>query len=132
MLSFITTVSSTASIRLFTFLHGKKVGTDEFGNTYYCGKPRRQSKRERRWVLYHGKADPTTIPAEWHGWIHHQTNAIPQESNPLRPAWQTSPTPNATGTDAAYRPSGHPAKGGQRERATGDYQAWTPTNHQAS
>lgn len=126
MLSFITTVSSTASIRLFTFLHGKKVGVDIFGNVYYSGKPRRHTKRERRWVLYNGTADASRIPPEWHGWIHHQTNTIPQETNPLRHEWQKPHVANATGTDAAYRPPGHPAKGGQREHATGDYQAWIP------
>ena len=34
--------------------------------------------------------------------------------------------PNLTGTKAAYRPPGHILKGGQRDKATGDYEAWTP------
>lgn len=126
MLKFITTVSSTAAVSLFTFLHGKKVGTDQFGNVYYTGKPRGNSKRDRRWVMYNGKADASRIPPEWHGWIHHQTNTIPQEENPLRRDWQKPPVANATGTDAAYRPSGHPVMGGVRPHATGDYQPWTP------
>ncbi|MEC8792576.1 MAG: NADH:ubiquinone oxidoreductase subunit NDUFA12, partial [Pseudomonadota bacterium] len=31
-----------------------------------------------------------------------------------------------TGTRYAYRPPGHASQGGQRAKATGDYQAWTP------
>jgi NADH:ubiquinone oxidoreductase subunit len=40
--------------------------------------------------------------------------------------WEADFTPNATGTTAAYRPSGALERGGQRARATGDYPAWTP------
>lgn len=126
MLKFITTVSSTASVRLFTFLHGNKIGTDQFGNIYYSGKPRGASKRDRRWVIYNGKPDASRVPPEWHGWLHHQTNTVPQEENALRRDWQKPPVSNATGTDAAYRPPGHPVMGGIRDQATGDYQAWIP------
>jgi NADH:ubiquinone oxidoreductase subunit len=34
--------------------------------------------------------------------------------------------PNLTGTDRAYRPPGHTLQGGRRDRATGDYEPWTP------
>lgn len=130
MLNFITTVSSTASIRLFTLLNGQKAGTDSFGNVYYRGKPRRNQKRERRWVIYQGVADASRVPPEWHGWLHHQTDTVPQETNPLRRDWQKPARPNMTGTDQAYKPPGHPDNIGMREQATGDYHPWTPSNAQ--
>ena len=34
--------------------------------------------------------------------------------------------PNHTGTNAAYLPPGHDLRGGKRDRATGDYEAWQP------
>lgn len=129
MFKFITTVSSTAAIRLFTLLHGGKVGTDSFGNQYYRGKPRGNTKRERRWVLYNGPSDASTVPAEWHGWLHHQTNTLPAENNPLRRDWQKPPQPNMTGSSAAYVPPGHVWRGAARDKATGDYQPWTPPQH---
>jgi len=34
--------------------------------------------------------------------------------------------PNLTGTAEAYRPPGHVLAGGQRDKATGDYEPWKP------
>lgn len=126
MLKFLTTVSSSASVRLFTLFNGKKVGEDALGNVYYSAKARRGYKYERRWVLYKGDADASSVPPEWHGWLHHQTNAFPSSENPLRRSWQQPPQPNMTGTDQAYVPPGHVLRGSARDKATGDYQAWTP------
>jgi NADH:ubiquinone oxidoreductase subunit len=128
MLKFLTTVSSSASVRLFTLLNGKKVGTDEQGNIYYNCAPRRGYKRDRRWVIYNGLAEASRVPPEWHGWLHHQTDTPPQDHNVLRRAWQQPPQQNLTGTANAYVPPGHVLQGGQRDKATGDYQAWTPDN----
>jgi NADH:ubiquinone oxidoreductase subunit len=33
-----------------------------------------------------------------------------------------------TGTELAYRPPGHALAGNHRDKATGDYEAWTPEN----
>jgi len=43
-----------------------------------------------------------------------------------RKAWEKDTIPNLTGTIHAYRPKGAIARGGERQRATGDYEAWTP------
>ena len=40
--------------------------------------------------------------------------------------WQKDHLPNLTGTRYAYRPPGHVLSGGQRDKATGDYEPWTP------
>ena len=44
-----------------------------------------------------------------------------------RKVWQKPHLANATGTPTSYRPPGHDYEGGHRARATGDYEAWTPS-----
>ncbi len=112
-------------MRWLSPLRGRQVGTDEFGNRYFEGRATRAGHGpSRRWVVYPGVAEATAVPPEWHGWLHHTTEA------PLDPArrhpWQIGHQPNATGTAAAYRPLGHDYAGGQRAPTAGDYEAWTP------
>ena len=111
---------------LFTWLRGHRVGADEFGNRYYRSKGRRLQGRERRWVLYRGPAEASKVPPEWHAWLHHTTDAPLSEKAAQARPWQKEHNPNLSGTIGAYRPRGHDFKGGQRARATGDYEAWTP------
>ncbi len=119
-------VLSPAHINLFTALkRGKKVGEDETGNIYYVGKPRKGYQRERRWVMYNGAPEASKVPPEWHGWLHHQSDEIPSDEGFRRP-WQKPHQPNMTGTNHAYRPPGHILQGGERDKATGDYEAWKP------
>lgn len=101
--------------------NGNHVGTDSLGNAYYHEK-----KGTRRWVVYDGANDPSRIPPEWYGWLHHQIDGVPDEVLPPPPKFLKEPTPNRTGTADAYRPSGALERGGQRQAASGDYQAWTP------
>jgi NADH:ubiquinone oxidoreductase subunit len=115
----------TLGTRLFTWLHGERVGEDKAGNRYFRDKRAAPGTRERRWVLYPGKAEASTVPAEWHGWLHHRTDALPSADRPRKP-WQQDHQPNQTGTDAAYRPPGSVLKGGKREPMTGDYEPWRP------
>lgn len=120
-------VLSPAHISVFTWLkRPEKVGVDQFGNVYYRGKPKSGYKLERRWVIYKGAPEATKVPPEWHGWLHHQSNDVPAENQSYRREWQKPHVPNMTGTNQAYRPPGHILKGGQRDKATGDYTAWTP------
>ena len=122
-------ILSTLQISLFTALRGKKMGTDLYGNTYFTGKPRPNSTRERRWVVYKGTAEASKVPPEWHGWLHHQTDVFPDPDtkNPYRHKWQKPHMPNLTGTERAYVPDGHATKQSRRADATGDYQPWTPS-----
>lgn len=117
---------STVQITVFTWLNGKKVGTDSFGNVYYSARPRRGTKRERRWVLFKGEPEASKVPPLWHGWLHHQTDDIPDNAVDARKAWIAPHQPNLTGTPAAYFPPGDKRASGQRDRATGDYEAWQP------
>lgn len=119
---------SPAHISLFTLTSGGKcVGKDDQGNKYYSAKPRQGYKRDRRWVMYQGTPEATKVPPEWHGWLHHQTDIVPDaDTASFRRKWQKPHKPNMTGTNQAYRPPGHILKGGERDKATGDYKAWTP------
>jgi len=111
---------------LYTWLKGDLVGTDVFANRYYRSRGAKLSGRERRWVLYHGKAEASSVPPEWHSWLHHTTKApLSESAAQLRP-WQKEHAPNPSGTHGAYLPQGHDYKGGKRAAATGDYQSWSP------
>jgi NADH:ubiquinone oxidoreductase subunit len=112
-------------ICLHTWLFGKFVGQDQFGNRYYRSKWAGANKRARRWVVYKGEAEASKIPPMWHGWMHYLTDSVPAEK-PEEYSWQKMHVPNVTGTDLAYRPPGHILSGGVRKKATGDYEAWQP------
>lgn len=108
-------------------LTGEQVGTDAQGNRYYRSKSAKTTDgRERRWVIYNGPNDASRVPAEWHGWLHHSYDGIPESHLPPPRIWEVDYTPNATGTPLAYRPQGALERGGHRARATGDYEAWSP------
>ena len=114
---------------LFTIRRlGVPVGTDAYGNRYFEAKSNRNSYdgRKRRWVIYEGYADASKVPPEWFGWLHHIIEAPPTEAALPAKAWQKPYLPNLSGTPFAYRPKGSIARGGERARATGDYEAWTP------
>ncbi len=116
--------------RLFTMFKGELVGEDDFGNRYYREKSGGKSTigfgRERRWVTYQGDVEASKVPADWHAWLHHISKEPPNKTPLPRQEWEAEHYPNLTGTTEAYRPAGHPLKGGQRAKATGDYEAWSP------
>ena len=111
---------------IYTWLRGERVGIDEFGNRYYRSGRNKLHGRERRWVLYKGRAEASAVPPEWHAWLHHTTDdplfRLVGEARP----WQRPHVANRTGTPEAYRPRGHELKGGRRAPATGDYEPWVP------
>ena len=110
--------------RLFTFLRGRAVGRDTVGNRYFEEKRPRPGLRQRRWVMYPGVVEASTVPPEWHAWLHYTTDApLPDV---VRKAWQKPHEPNLTGTPFGYRPPGSDYRGGTRAPATGDYESWTP------
>ena len=109
---------------LFTLFKGRRVGADAYRNTYYEESRGRSGHRRRRWVTYAGSPEASRVPPEWHAWLHYTTDQ-PLVERP-RQAWEKPHLANATGTPAGYRPPGHDYRGGQRDRATGDYEAWTP------
>ena len=115
---------ATLGTALFSWRNGRRVGSDGAGNAYFESK-KPVSGQIRRWVIYSGANDASRVPPEWFGWLHHQTDAIPEQL-PAPRSWVKPPVPNLTGTSAAYRPSGALERGGNRAAATGDYEAWSP------
>lgn len=76
---------------------GTLVGTDKFGNQYWEDKNAAQLRD--RWVVFAQKEpDPTTVPGEWHQWLHHVGDAPPAVVEAERKFFQTPHAPNATGS----------------------------------
>jgi NADH:ubiquinone oxidoreductase subunit len=104
------------------------VGEDDYGNRYYEAKDTRDSYdgRLRRWVIYKGYAEPTKVPADWHGWLHYTFDEPPTKAPFKVHAWEKPHLPNLTGTPYAYRPAGSIVLTGERAAAAADYQPWSP------
>lgn len=124
-------MSATLGTLLLTWLRGRLVGTDEYGNRYYRLRGDRPSRvgggrfsRDRRWVIYDGKVEASKVPPEWHAWLHHMIDEAPHPRP--RYAWEKPHVPNMTGTPFAYHPPGSVLRGGHRPPATGDYEPWSP------
>lgn len=114
-------------INFMTWRRGEKVGTDRFGNVYYRDKTAKRGLKERRWVIYNGEPDASKVPPEWHSWLHHSAkDPLPEGNSPYHRPWQIEHQANPSGSAQAYRPPGHLLQGGQRSRATGDYEPWNP------
>lgn len=103
------------------------VGEDDYGNKYYQDRKPSVAGRHKRYVIYRGIAEPSKVPAEWHGWLHHTLDLPPTEAPLPRRSWETDHTPNMTGTLFATKPKGSlSASGGKRQASDSDYEAWTP------
>ncbi len=117
----------TLNTRFYTWRHGEHVGTDEFGNKYYRAKSAiPDSIPERRWVVYNGYSEASSVPPGWHGWIHHRVNEIPREGTYTPREWEKPHHANRTGTAEAYRPPGSILAGSQPAPHAADYQPWRP------
>ena len=116
----------TITTRLYTLFHGKPVGSDAFGNRYYKEKRPAKNRRQKRWVIYNGMAEPSKVPAEWHGWLHYTFDTPPDARDIPHYDWEKPHLPNLTGTPNAYAPPGHLLRGAHREPTTADYEAWKP------
>ena len=112
---------ATLGTAIWSWRNGRKVGSDSLGNAYF-----ETQNGDRRWVMYNGANDVSRIPPEWYSWITRQIEDVPEKALPPAPKFLKPAAPNLTGTPYAYRPSGALERGGQRQAASGDYQAWTP------
>lgn len=114
---------------LFTRRRGEKVGEDALGNVYYRERRRpRDWRMERRWVVYagDGEIEASTVEPGWNAWLHKNREQSPTEAPLKERFWEQEHVPNLSGTPSAYVPPGHAIRGGQRDHATGDYEAWRP------
>lgn len=106
---------------LHTALRGNFIGSDEYGNRYY-----RHRRNGRRWVIYPGVAEASSVPPGWNAWLHHNSDKAPSETQYRPHPWEQPHLPNLTGTPAAYRPPGSILTAERRPRVTGDYEPWRP------
>jgi NADH:ubiquinone oxidoreductase subunit len=116
----------TIGTLLYTWLKGEQIGIDPFGNRYYRERRPPAGRPEKRWVLYSGEPEASKVPPEWHAWLHRTVDEVPTAGGRPHLPWQKQHQPNLTGTPQAYRPPGHTLEGGRRDKATGDYEPWTP------
>ena len=118
---------ATIGTSLFSARNGKRVGEDVFGNIYFRSKKSDSSHPAgQRWIIYKGANDASRVPPEWHGWLHHSYDEVPESHLPQARIWEKKPSGNLTGTAQAYRPAGALEEGGLRAAATGDYESWNP------
>ncbi|WP_158808308.1 NADH:ubiquinone oxidoreductase subunit NDUFA12 [Beijerinckia sp. L45] len=119
----------TLNTRFHTWRNGERVGADETGNTYYRtigGAIDPALGFERRWVIFGGYSEASTVPPGWYGWLHHTVDTPPTAETYVAKAWQKPHRPNMTGTPEAWRPPGSTLAANARPPASGDYEAWSP------
>ena len=109
---------------LFTRLKGRRVGADAFGNVYYEERRPRAGlpgaalgdlSRSARGIA--GAAGMARLAA-----LHHRRAAGGADAAAVGEAAPAERHRHA----GQLPPAGHDYQGGQRARATGDYEAWTP------
>ena len=111
------------------------VGEDEQGNRYYeeGGEGSFADGRRRRWVIYHGVAEGSRVPPDWHGWLHHIWDEPPTVAPLPRRKFEKQHLPNMSGTPLAYAPKGslrriEPDAVDGQPKVDQDYEAWSPDN----
>ena len=79
---------------------GTLVGKDALGNEYY--ENRNEVNFRDRWVLYEKwNFDASQIPVEWHAWMTHMTDSLPDSNVPFYSPKQWNE--NYTGTFGAFK-----------------------------
>ena len=105
----------TIGTLIYTFFTGQFVGIDEFGYKYYS------NKKGKRWVIYKNTIESSSIPPEWHLWIHFLTEKKPP--NDVRKfTWQKKHEENLTGTKKAYKPEG--SLSSESTKTVKKYETW--------
>lgn len=87
--------------KIFIKIFAKKVGIDQFGNEYYEDSAHRA--KNRRYVIYKGKNEPSKVPPMWHSWLHHLSDDIDKVIE-HKFSWQLGHLPNLTGTKQRFDP----------------------------
>ena len=105
----------TVGTFIYTIFTGKFAGKDQFGNKYYS------NFKEKRWVIYKDKVEPSKIPPEWHSWIHFLTKNVPSD-NIKKYSWQKQHQENLTGTKKAYKPEG--SLSSDLKKSVKKYETW--------
>ena len=112
--------------KLYTWMYGKLVGTDEVGNKYYTNSENHKDLNAKRWVMFNGEIEASKIPPHWHAWLHKSIDEPPLNYSHKYP-WQKDHKPNMTGTKDAHFPSSNPlSKDYKPDHVKADYESWSP------
>ena len=111
--------------KIYTWLKGNLVGSDELGNKYYCSSKDFKNLKAKRWVIFNGEIEASNIPPHWHAWLHKIISKPPLKRKKLY-EWQKEHLPNLTGTAFAVKPQGSLLDRGFRQKSAADYESWTP------
>ena len=112
--------------RIYTWIYGKFVSVDEFGNRYYCNSKNFEDPKSKRWVIFNGEIEASKIPPHWHAWLHKTIN-IPPINYSHKYSWQKNIEPNSTGTSKAYFPNPkYLAKSKKSKKIDIEYEKWQP------
>ncbi len=80
---------------------------------------------ERRWVLYKGYAEASTIPPGWYGWMHHRVDTPPTSRITSRASGR-SRIAELHRLAAGLSSEGLQCRRPRPPKVTGDYKAWSP------
>jgi NADH:ubiquinone oxidoreductase subunit len=91
--------------KMRTMKVGALIGTDFRGNQYFENREE-YAHGQHRWVVYAGdktfyEVDSSTVPPEWHAWLHHVTEAPPTAAT-LGSTAATPPQAIASGSSNPY------------------------------
>ena len=112
--------------KLYTWLYGNLVGTDEIGNKYYTNNDNHNDLNSKRWVIFNGEIEASKIPPHWHAWLHKTINTPPVGYS-HKYKWQKNHQPNMTGTSKAHFPFSHSISESDHSEITKkDYEEWKP------
>ena len=112
--------------KLYTWIYGNFVGSDEFGNKYYCNSKDFESVVAKRWVIFEGEIEASKVPPHWHAWLHKTVNKPPINYT-HKHKWQKEHQPNMSGTSQAYYPDSHPySKSYNIKQIKKEYEKWKP------
>lgn len=103
-------------------LTSKSVATDNAGNEYYQSKKKDYLGLNKRYVIYKGAIEPSSVPPMFHAWLHHLSNEVPTTEQIKEFSWQQDYQQNLTGTKFAYSP----LNDNKRAKVSADYQPFQP------
>ena len=112
---------------LITKLFGKKAGEDHLGNKYFYRLVK--NNKEKRWVIYKGEPDGSSVPSHWQAWLTRTVNSIP--INKKKYKWQKKHVPNLTGSQDAYNSLENIFDNNLKKKHTA-YSSWNPNSKEVN
>lgn len=107
-------------------LGARLVGVDKTGNKYYEKLANTQFGRHR-WVEYADikNYNASSVPPEWHGWLHYITDHTPEQLEELKPVRygdEHKPNLSGQGVEFTYHSKGHALNPSQKDWTR--YEPW--------